>query len=71
MDYQCLEEDKNKEIAELRKRINKTDKDKRHQICEEIREKVNEIAYWECEYDCQMIVKDEFDTILDQIEKGE
>ena len=35
MDYQCLEESKNEEISELRNQLNKNDKDKRHQICEE------------------------------------
>lgn len=43
----------------------------RHEICEKIREKVNEISYWECEYDCQMIEKVEFDEILNKIESGE
>lgn len=43
----------------------------RHEICEKIREEANEISFWDCESDCRIIEKDEFDEILNKIEQGE
>lgn len=43
----------------------------RHQVCDEIRNAVNCLTSFECDFGCDVVFKKRFDEYLDEIEKGE